>query len=254
LHGVYLALAETLGSRIGELHQAFALDVEDPAFRPEPVTPEDLAGWQDQVREQARSAEEALRRALEGERLGDTPRYVIESLLGRWDHVDRAIEAFVPEGLEVVKTRLHGDLHLGQVVVVRDDFFVLDFEGEPMKTMDQRRAKQSPLRDVAGMIRSFNYAARTAEMQRTWRPEKEGELRKTLADWEERVVQRFLAGYRTAVAGCPSVPADDAAFTSLVNLFALEKALYEVVYEATNRPDWIGIPAQGVQRVLAAAG
>ena len=155
---------------------------------------------------------------------------------------------------DVLKTRLHGDLHLGQVVVVRDDFFILDFEGEPMKTMDQRRAKQSPLRDVAGMIRSFNYAAHTAAMQRTRRPEKEEELRKTLADWEARVVQRFLAGYRTAVAGCPSVPVDEAAFTALVNLFTLEKALYEVVYEATNRPDWLSIPAQGVQWALAAAG
>jgi maltose alpha-D-glucosyltransferase/alpha-amylase len=137
-------------------------------------------------------------------------------------------------------------------VVVRDDFFILDFEGEPMKTMDQRRAKQSPLRDVAGMIRSFNYAAQTAAMQRTLRPEKEEELRRTLTDWEQRVVQRFLKGYRAAAAGCPSVPVDDEAFTGLVNLFTLEKALYEVVYEATNRPDWIGIPAQGVQRVLAA--
>ena len=253
LHGVYLALAETLGCRVGELHQAFAMDVDDPAFRPEPAAAEDLASWQEQVRAQAAAAEEALRRAVEGDRLSENARYVIESLLGRWEQIGAAIEAFVPEGLDVLKTRLHGDLHLGQVVVVRDDFFILDFEGEPMKTMEQRRAKQSPLRDVAGMIRSFNYAAHTAAAQRTLRPEKEEELRRTLTDWEGRVVQRFLNGYRTATAGCASVPVDETDFSALVNLFTLEKALYEVVYEATNRPDWIGIPAQGVQRVLAAA-
>jgi maltose alpha-D-glucosyltransferase/alpha-amylase len=254
LHGVYLALSETLGSRIGELHQAFAMESDDPAFRPEPATADDLAAWQGQVREQAWAAEEALRRAVEGGRLSENGRYVIESLLGRWEQIGAAIDAFVPDDAQVLKTRLHGDLHLGQVVVVRDDFFILDFEGEPMKTMEQRRAKQSPLRDVAGMIRSFNYAAQTAAMQRTLRPEKEEELRRTLLDWEGRVIERFLKGYRAATVGCASVPVDEAAFRALLNLFTLEKALYEVVYEATNRPDWIGIPAQGVQRVLAAAG
>ena len=254
LHAVYLALAETLGARVAELHQCFAMEVDDPAFRPEPVSADDLAYWDRQVREQADAAEEALQRARESGKLNATAQYTVESLLGRWEQVGQAIARFLPESVDEVKTRLHGDLHLGQVVVVRDDFFILDFEGEPLKTMDQRRVKLSPLRDVAGMIRSFDYAAQTALLQRSVRPEKEDELREALVDWEDRVIQRFLAGYRNAAAGCRSVPADDVTFNALVNLFTLEKSLYEIVYEATNRPDWIGIPVQGVQRVLAATG
>ncbi len=254
LHAVYLALAETLGARIAELHQAFALDTDDPAFQPESVSGDDLAQWGQQIRDQALVAAEALRRALEAGKLSDDDRYVVESLLGRWDYVDRAVDAFLPVSLDALKTRLHGDLHLGQVVVVRDDFYLLDFEGEPLKSMDQRRAKQSPLRDVAGMIRSFDYAAHTALLQRSVRPEKEDELRQAVSDWEDRVIEKFIAGYRRRIEGCRSVPVDRTTFDSLVNLFTLEKALYEIVYEATNRPDWISIPAQGVQRVLAAAG
>ncbi len=254
LHAVYLALAETLGRRVAELHRAFAMEVDDPAFRPEPVSADDLAGWDEQVREQAAAAEEAMQRALAAGKLNEDGRYMVQSLLGRWEQIGRAIDVFLPGAVEELKTRLHGDLHLGQVIVVRDDFFILDFEGEPLKTMEQRRNKQSPLRDVAGMIRSFDYAAHTALLQRSVRPEKEEELRSTVRDWEERVIERFIGSYRTAVAGCRSIPPDDATFNALVNLFTLEKALYEIVYEATNRPDWLSIPVQGVQRVLAAAG
>ncbi|SUS04413.1 Maltokinase (fragment) [uncultured Defluviicoccus sp.] len=152
-----------------------------------------------------------------------------------------------------VKTRIHGDLHLGQVVVAGTDFYVLDFEGEPLHGLERRRAKSSPLRDVAGMVRSFDYAGNTAANKRK-SPAASGEgaalERATIARWRTTTTTRFLAAYRAAVEGCLSVPQDDAAFAAAVDAFVLEKALYEVCYEAANRPDWLGIPLAGIARLL----
>ncbi len=152
-----------------------------------------------------------------------------------------------------MKSRHHGDFHLGQVVVVRDDFYILDFEGEPVRSMDERRAKHSPLRDVAGMIRSFDYAASTALLDHTLpRPGTAEELQAAVEDWQQRSIGYFLDEYRQATEGCATVPADAEAFDRLLDLFILEKALYEICYEAANRPQWLPIPLKGVRRLLEA--
>jgi len=252
-HAMYLMLARTLGTRVGELHQAFALDVEDPAFRPERVTDKDLASWTDHVRRQAALAHEALTRALEMGALSDAVREEVAGVLEGWARIERLIGQALPKRLEVMKTRHHGDLHLGQVVVVRDDFYILDFEGEPVRSMEERRAKNSPLRDVAGMVRSFDYAASTALLDHTLpRPGTAEELQAAVQDWQERSVGYFLEEYRRATEGCPSVPAEAEAFDRLLDLFILEKALYEICYEAANRPQWLPIPLKGVRRLLEA--
>jgi maltose alpha-D-glucosyltransferase/alpha-amylase len=252
-HAMYFILARTLGTRVGELHRAFALDVEDPAFRPEWVTEEDLAAWAGQVRRQAASAHDALTRALEIGSLSGGAYEDIVNVLREWRRLDRLIDQALPKHLKVMKSRHHGDLHLGQVVVVRDDFYILDFEGEPVRSVEERRAKHCPLRDVAGMIRSFDYAAATALLDHTLpRPGTGEELQSAVDDWRKRSVGYFLEEYRLATEGCSTVPAEAGTFDGLLDLFILEKALYEICYEAANRPDWLSIPVKGVGRLLEA--
>jgi maltose alpha-D-glucosyltransferase/alpha-amylase len=253
VHDGYWLQMETLARRIGDLHRAFAQDVADPAFAPEATTAADIAAWNRQVGELARKAQEILARAT---RAHDTPeevRMVGQRLLDAWDVVER--RGAIPEAAlaGTVKTRIHGDLHLGQTVVAGVDFYILDFEGEPLHPLERRRAKYSPLRDVAGMIRSFDYAAHTAWNRRTSQPRggssvmPEGSV---VARWRMQTTERFIAAYRSAVAGCPSVPQNLADFSAAVDAFVLEKALYELCYEAANRPDWLGIPLAGVERLL----
>jgi maltose alpha-D-glucosyltransferase/alpha-amylase len=252
-HAMYFILARILGTRIGQLHRAFALDVDDPAFRPKRVTDKDLAAWAGHVRRQAGLAHEALTRALASGALSDDARNEVEAVMKGWADIERLVEQALPKRLDVMKSRHHGDLHLGQVVVVRDDFYILDFEGEPVRSMEERRAKNSPLRDVAGMIRSFDYAASTALLDHTLpRPATGEDLQAAVEVWKQQSVDCFLQEYRQVTEGCSTVPADAEAFDRLLDLFILEKALYEICYEAANRPDWLRIPVRGVRRLLEA--
>ena len=149
------------------------------------------------------------------------------------------------------KTRLHGDFHLGQVLVVPEDFYLVDFEGEPAKPLAQRRQKHCPLRDVAGMLRSFHYAAATALPNIIQRgADTRGDVGFYLRQWQETVSRTFLAAYFETVDVCPSVPAEEASRQRLLRLFLLEKAAYEICYEADNRPHWLGIPSAGLLELL----
>ena len=141
--------------------------------------------------------------------------------------------------LGAVKIRHHGDYHLGQILTVRhgEDFFVIDFEGEPLRPLEERRRKHTPLRDVAGMLRSLGYAAATAGAP---------------AGWEEQARAAFLDGYRAAAGRAPFLPVDATALARALAVLEVEKAAYEIVYEANNRPDWIQIPVRGLQRAARA--
>jgi maltose alpha-D-glucosyltransferase/alpha-amylase len=144
-------------------------------------------------------------------------------------------------------TRIHGDYHLGQVLRARGDFVILDFEGEPARSLDERRAKQSPLKDVAGMLRSFSYAAFSALTQYTTRrPEDFPQLEPWARAWESFVTAEFLRAYRGTVGDSPIVPARQSDFDAVLAVYVLDKALYELVYELNNRPAWIRIPLHGI--------
>jgi len=147
-----------------------------------------------------------------------------------------------------VKTRLHGDLHLQQVLIAQDDFLIIDFEGEPQRSFEERRAKHSALRDVAGMLRSFDYARHTALHQTAQGSVELERLAPGARHWERHIRQAFLGAYRqVVVAG--GLYANAAAFddaSALLDLFELEKALYELRYELDNRPDWVGVPLAGI--------
>ena len=191
--------AKLLGKRTAELHAALASEPNDPAFAPEPISREDL----DELATHVRAG---LQRTIA----------LVPVLASRRPAIERALALAVAPG--AVKTRTHGDYHLGQVLWNGSDFAIIDFEGEPSAPIAERRAKRSPLRDVAGMLRSIDYAGAVGKRERAW---------------VARSQASFLQGYGRV---------DDA----IVRFFTIEKALYEIAYEANNRPDWVDIPLRGL--------
>ncbi|HLJ77622.1 MAG TPA: hypothetical protein VKT75_09420, partial [Acidobacteriaceae bacterium] len=137
--------------------------------------------------------------------------------------------------------------HLGQVLRSKGDFVIIDFEGEPARPLAERRSKQSPLKDVAGMLRSFSYAAFAALTKYTSRrPEAYAQLESWAQLWETSVSGEFLRAYIEAIGQSPIVPAQGEAFETLLDIYMLDKALYELLYELNNRPTWIRIPLHGI--------
>jgi maltose alpha-D-glucosyltransferase/alpha-amylase len=245
LHADYLMLMGTLGRRTAELHRALARETGDPDFDPEPVRQEDLAGWRQRLGDDVAQTLERLQGALVG--LSAVGREQAERLLSRRDALLGHVSTAVPGEVLAAKTRYHGDYHLGQVLIAENDFIIIDFEGEPARPLAERRAKHSPLRDVAGMLRSFSYAASVAlERSTAERPEAREALKPLARTWEQASSAAFLGAYREAAQGCLCLPSDPAHAQGLIALFTLEKALYELRYELDNRPDWVGVPLRGL--------
>ncbi|HEV8472030.1 MAG TPA: sugar phosphotransferase [Methylomirabilota bacterium] len=213
-----------LGERTAGLHLALATPTDDPAFAAEPIAAADLDTWAADVVRQVESARAALADRVLPEVA--SARAGLAGLLGR------------------LKLRHHGDYHLGQTLRVdaTADFMIIDFEGEPLRPMAERRRKHTPLRDVAGLLRSLAYAAATAA--------RDGDAQWTAA-WEPAARAAFLAGYREAAGDAPFLPSLAGGFDAAVAVFEVEKAAYEIVYEANNRPDWIEIPVGGLVRASA---
>jgi maltose alpha-D-glucosyltransferase/alpha-amylase len=250
-HAVYITLARTLGARTAEMHRALASDDRDPAFRPEPTGPRDLVAWRRRVDADARAAISALKQVRNS--LPKTASEPVERLLSlKKEALDR-LAGLVPDHTSAMRTRFHGDLHLGQVIVVQNDFHIIDFEGEPARPLSERRYKSSPLRDVAGMLRSFSYAAWSALLDNAKiRAETFDGLLPRVQDWESRTAAAFLGGYRETIGDCPSYPSQRVEADRLTQFFTFEKAFYEISYEAANRPGWLHIPVLGVLRLINA--
>ncbi|WP_235401566.1 maltose alpha-D-glucosyltransferase [Rubrobacter aplysinae] len=247
----FLGLMRTLGRRTGELHAAFASPTDDPAFSPEPLAPGEAAGWVESVIGELGDTVDLLQKSRP--RLPDAVLPDADRLLHRREELEERIRRVRLDSLDLVKTRYHGDYHLGQVLVSNNDFQIIDFEGEPDRPLEERRRKHSPLRDVAGMLRSFNYAARSALTDVSLeRMDNFDELSSWAALWERRVREEFLAGYDERASGSASYPEDPETARLLIELFTLEKALYEVRYEMGNRPDWVGLPIRGILELLDA--
>lgn len=231
----YAGAARRLGERTGQLHLALASRADEPDFAPEPVTESDLATWKRTTTAELRAIAADL--AARARDLPPTVREIIAAILDREaELLGRAAGFQALAG--TVKTRIHGDYHLGQLLrTPDDDWMLLDFEGEPARTIAERRAKTAPMKDVADMLRSFGYARGMAARS-------PGSDRVQLATWERTARQAFLAGYRGEVARSPVplVPAAGAAFADAVAAWELAKAIYEVRYELGNRPDWLDVP------------
>ena len=165
--------------------------------------------------------------------------------------LSKAIDRLAKAAAGTLKTRTHGDFHLGQVLVSSGDAYIIDFEGEPARPLEERRAKSSPLRDVAGLLRSFDYAV-AAAASRAEGPTQDAPRKTTVLDrFAAEASDAFLAAYREIHAESPRRWAAETAEPALLDLFLIEKAAYEICYEAANRPGWIGIPLLGLARIAA---
>jgi maltose alpha-D-glucosyltransferase/alpha-amylase len=246
--------ADLLGRRTAEMHAALAIETDDPAFAAEPFAEDDLAVLARDARHQAERAFRALKGLAE--RGLDAGKPACAALSRRRPEVEALIEALTaepPRGAH--KTRIHGDYHLGQVLVAESDLIIVDFEGEPSRPADERRAKSMPLRDVAGLMRSFAYGAETVTREIAARfGDTEERARDAAAAWRGMIESAFLTGYHAAVEGSRAAVTDPGTRARLLRLCLLTKALYEVDYEANNRPDWIEIPARGVLTILDTDG
>ncbi len=244
VHGGYLKLIETLGRRTGELHVALGVRAGDPAFEPEPIEPADLARWTQTVKDEAAAALDLLQARRNA--LPEAVQAEADLILGRRQVLLNRIEQAAPASLVAVKTRFHGDYHLGQVLLVHNDFVITDFEGEPARAPQERRRKHSPLKDVAGMVRSFNYAAYAALLHATAeRPEDFPAFEPLVQQWEAEARRTFLEAYVRTTRGAGLYGAWKE-MRGLLRLLLFEKAFYELRYELNNRPEWVRIPLRGL--------
>ncbi len=248
MHGAYLSLVHTLGVRTAELHKALALVTGDRAFDPEPMEPGDVEGWRKNVEDDAVATLTLLEQHLAG--LPEPARGNAQRLLAGREQLAARIAACAVTAGSGRKIRYHGDYHLGQVLVASNDFVIIDFEGEPARSLAERRVKHSPLRDVAGMLRSFSYARSAALHRDTYSDADRARLAPLARDWERQTRATFLRAYDETTQGCGLYGAFGE-MQGLISLFELEKALYELRYEVGNRPAWINVPLSGVLALCA---
>jgi predicted trehalose synthase len=230
----FISRLHELGEVIGTMHALLGSDASDPDFAPEASTPEGLSLMTATIDEEI---ERIFLRLPE-----DDP--AVAPILGRGEEIRDRLQSMSHAGEGGRLIRTHGDLHLGQTLRTSGPdarWIVLDFEGEPARPVTDRRRKRSPLRDVAGMLRSFAYAASASALLRG---------NPVPGDWEERAREAFLDGYLSCV-DINLLPPGQSAIESLLGIYELEKAVYELRYELDNRPDWIRVPVAGVERILA---
>ena len=243
--GFYIKAAEMLARRTAEMHLDLAADNTNPAFQPARLGKSDLAALSARLREHARQVFDTLKMGI-----SRFPDDVVEHaalVLGRRREIAEHFREVENLEVSLKVTRVHGDYHLGQVLRIMDDFGILDFEGEPARSLVERRSLQSPLKDVAGMLRSFSYAAQVAYLNFVARhPRDAGPLEPWAKLWETCVSAAFLSTYREAVAGADLIPSGNADLGLLLDAFLLDKALYELNYELNTRPAWVRIPLLGI--------
>jgi maltokinase len=229
----FLAEVHALGVVTGEMHSALGSEASDPAFAPEEPSGEAISILTATIDEEI---ERIFVELPEDEAL--------DPIRGRGQDVQERLQVLASVGAGGRMIRTHGDYHLGQTMLADRGWVILDFEGEPARPMSQRRLKRSPLRDVAGMLRSFSYAAAGSGILRGAPPPE---------DWEDRARATFMDGYFETV-DTSLLPPGDEATRKLLSIFELEKAVYELRYELNNRPDWVAIPVAGIARLLESNG
>jgi maltose alpha-D-glucosyltransferase / alpha-amylase len=243
--GIALDSAAALGKRTAQLHLALASDVEDPAFAPEAVTAGDLKSLLDGLRKDAVGVLDLLKDSVAA--LPDEFIDLAGLALSRRSRILNSFRLTSEEGDMGQRIRIHGDYHLGQVLQVKTDYVILDFEGEPARPIAERRSKFSPVKDVAGMLRSLGYAAYSGLIAHTARRTEDWESLEPWARlWEQSMAAEFLRAYRNTALNAPFLPSSKDGFRKLLAVFLLDKALYELSYELNNRPAWVRIPLMGI--------
>jgi maltose alpha-D-glucosyltransferase/alpha-amylase len=249
--GAIMVDAELLGIRTAEMHLALAASVTDPVFRPEPMSTLQQRSLYQAMRTSVRTSIGVLRRTLP--RLAPADLEAAHRVVDSEEQLLGLLQGVTSERIDTHRIRIHGDYHLGQVLNTGKDFVIIDFEGEPLRPLSQRRLKRLALRDVAGMIRSYHYAMVMSFQQVMASGVNDGH-RAVIADWAHAMhrwaAAAFLDGYRNTVGDSPIVPANLDHFRLLLDSLLVEKAAYELEYELNNRPDWVEIPLRGILEIL----
>jgi maltose alpha-D-glucosyltransferase/alpha-amylase len=245
---LYESFSRMLGQRLGEMHVVLAQPSQDPAFAPEPADAGQVERWQHRIRNRVEAACANLEKAASS--LPPEEQAMAEAIVSRradlFDIVDRLCRA----GEGSLLHRVHGDFHLGQVLVASGDVMIIDFEGEPAQPLSERRAKDSGWRDVAGILRSLNFAL--AAGGKSVAAAGQGARYEALAQaFGAAMPAALLSAYREAVGAGRMGEESGQANEALLDLFMLEKAAYEVNYEVSNRPDWLAVPLRGLADLLA---
>ena len=236
-----------LGKRIGEMHTVLAQPSDDPAFTPQRATGADCARWADSTRARIDEALQLL--GKQHQWANEEDRLLAQDLIKQRKGLHRIAAKLAKAGLGSLLIRTHGDLHLGQILVSKEDAYIIDFEGEPARPLEERRAKHSPFRDVAGMLRSFEYAASMTTRAVAGRSEESIErMRVVIERFRATSREAFLAQYGAAAPVAHDGTEGEAA-AALIDLFTLEKAAYEVAYEIANRPPWLIVPLRGLAEI-----
>ena len=253
--GSYLESATLLGRRTAELHLALASAPDDPDFAPQPFS---QADHQDRVSSALQLLTvnfELLRRLKQG--MPDQVRLEANKVLMLEDAARRQFALSARQKWSAMVTRIHGDYHLGQVLFTGNDFVIIDFEGEPARPLEERRKKLSPLQDVAGMLRSFHYAAYAPLLQQATAERSPHDALQVLGHWaqywQKWVSTTFLKAYLEASRNAVFIPKGREEPGQLLDLFLLDKAVYELGYELNNRPSWVRIPLDGISQLLQAS-
>jgi maltose alpha-D-glucosyltransferase/alpha-amylase len=246
----YALRMHQVGRRVAELQLALASREDLPDFAPEPITSNDVGTWIDGVLRRADRIFDDL-----AERRSDLPENdgrLADKLLIYRRSLRPRLRKLLPEHLDAAKIRHHGDFHLGQMLIVKDDVTIIDFEGEPRRSIEDRRRKAPAARDVAGLIRSIDYSA-TAALERAIKsaPDEHGKVAHALDGWRERSVAAFLEVYRQTLTDPRLWPRAVEDADQLLDFFLLEKAFYEIEYELAHRPDWLRVPLAGALRILS---
>jgi maltose alpha-D-glucosyltransferase / alpha-amylase len=245
----YLPYMIQAGRRIAEMQMALASRDDLPDFAPEPVTHDDVQAWIDRFV----SGTEAVFERLGQYRASvkDWDRELIDALSHYRNTLPDLVRMLLAKAEGVLKARHHGDLHLGQLLVAKDDILIIDFEGEPRRHMKDRRSKTPAARDVAGLLRSIDYSGGAALLRALAAgPDESGSLTDDLEQWRQISRDTFMTAYRESMTDTRLWPADPAEAQNLLRFFLLEKVFYEIDYELAHRPDWLNVPLRGALRIL----
>jgi maltose alpha-D-glucosyltransferase/alpha-amylase len=250
--GPYLDSAALLGRRTAELHLALASDPEDSDFAPQVFSDSDLRAFANSALRLLTANFDLLRRLKDG--MPDHSRQDADSVLKLEEIALRRFQLLTGLNISATATRIHGDYHLGQVLFTGSDFVIIDFEGEPARPLEERRKKRSPLQDVAGMLRSFHYAAYAPLLQQHGGESLTQEQLQVLGPpaqyWQTWVSAAFLKTYLEVSGNSTFIPQDREELALLLDLYLLDKAVYELGYELNNRPSWVRIPLDGISQLL----
>jgi maltose alpha-D-glucosyltransferase/alpha-amylase len=245
----YLSFAASVGRRLAQMHAALARPTEDPNFAPRPATKDDVKDWSAKAAAELGAALDAVARHDKWE--GPEAAALVGSLLDRRSKLLQAVRGLRPNGA-LLKTRVHGDFHLGQVLVAQGDAVIVDFEGEPARSLAERRAKTSPAKDIAGLLRSFDYAAAmlAAEFDTAPVDSPVRDRRRAALDvWLRDASVTFLDAYRDVASQDPHPWLRKSKEQDIIDIFLIEKVAYEIAYEIANRPAWVTVPLSGLDRL-----